>query len=143
MNKKEKQEYDKAYYKANKGKWAAYCEANKGKMAAYQKAYYKANKNKKIVDAVNRHLRNKYGITPAEKQKMVEEQNGLCLICHKPLGTGKGVHIDHDHDTGRVRGVLCTNCNSALGLMKDDPGTLQNAIQYLLINNLYDTMEVK
>ena len=57
---------------------------------------------------------------------MVEAQGGTCAVCD-----GKPEHVDHDHETGKVRGVLCFNCNQALGNVRDDPAVLQGLIRYL------------
>ena len=78
----------------------------------------------------------KFGITTFEYNQMLEEQGGVCAICHqKETFTMKGVThslaIDHDHLTGRVRGLLCRACNQTLGLMKDNIENLQKAIRYL------------
>jgi hypothetical protein len=72
------------------------------------------------------HLRRRYGITGAEVDAMVEAQGGTCAVC-----AGKPEHVDHDHATGEVRGVLCFNCNQALGNARDDIVVLQGLIDYL------------
>ena len=72
------------------------------------------------------HLRRRYGITGADFDAMVEAQGGTCAVCD-----GKPEHVDHDHETGKVRGVLCFNCNQALGNVRDDPAVLQGLIRYL------------
>jgi hypothetical protein len=74
-----------------------------------------------------RHLRRNYGITEAERDEMLAEQKGLCSICLKR----PAIHVDHCHKTGRVRGVLCFNCNSAIGNLGDDPGAVRRAAAYL------------
>ena len=73
------------------------------------------------------HLRRKYGITPAERDEMIASPMGLCAICPE----APAVHVDHCHKTGRVRGVLCFNCNSGLGLLRDDPAAAYRAADYL------------
>ncbi|MFD5547092.1 endonuclease VII domain-containing protein [Streptomyces goshikiensis] len=73
------------------------------------------------------HLKRAYGITEAVRDEMIASQNGTCCICE----TAPAVHVDHCHETGRVRGVLCFNCNTAIGLLGEDPGTIQRAISYL------------
>ena len=82
-------------------------------------------------------LLKKYGITMSEKIKMLESQNNRCKICNKELemGTPMGVHVDHNHITDKVRGILCTNCNMGLGSFKDNPDFLYKAIEYLLEND--------
>ena len=79
------------------------------------------------------HLRRKYGLTFAEYDKMLTEQNNCCAVCGgtKPGGRWKSFAVDHDHVTGRVRGLLCKSCNIALGEVKDDLTTLKNMINYL------------
>ncbi|MGW7330551.1 endonuclease VII domain-containing protein [Streptomyces sp. NPDC054840] len=73
------------------------------------------------------HLKRTYGISEAQRDEMIAAQGGLCWICLK----APAVHVDHCHETGRVRGVLCFNCNSAIGKLGDDPDTLRRAISYL------------
>jgi len=79
------------------------------------------------------HLRRKYGLTFAEYDKMLIEQNECCATCGatKPGGRWKSFAVDHDHVTGRVRGLLCKSCNIALGEVNDDLTTLKNMINYL------------
>lgn len=73
------------------------------------------------------HLKRHYGLTEAERDEMVASQMGLCVICLK----APAVHVDHCHKTGRVRGVLCFNCNSAIGKLGDDPDAVRRAAAYL------------
>jgi hypothetical protein len=73
------------------------------------------------------HLRRRYGITAAEADAMLEAQGGLCAIC----GAAPAAQVDHDHDTGAVRALLCFNCNGGLGQFRDDPGVLRAAADYV------------
>lgn len=77
----------------------------------------------------------RYGITVDQLVRMTEAQSGLCAICGNPpsgIGkTGQRLHIDHDHITGVVRGLLCEFCNRGLGMFRDNPSLLTVAIQYL------------
>ncbi|MFJ3650192.1 endonuclease VII domain-containing protein [Streptomyces murinus] len=73
------------------------------------------------------HLKRQYGLTEAERDAMVASQRGLCVICLK----APAAHVDHCHKTGRVRGVLCFNCNSAIGKLGDDPDAVRRAAAYL------------
>lgn len=73
------------------------------------------------------HLRKHYGLTPEEFEALVAAQRGSCAICE----TRPAVHVDHDHLTGSVRGVLCFPCNVALGHLKDDPLLFRKASAYL------------
>lgn len=61
------------------------------------------------------HLQRRYGISAERVEELIAEQGGLCAICL----TGKPEHVDHDHRTGEVRGILCFNCNGGLGQMRD------------------------
>ena len=82
----------------------------------------------------NQQLLMKFGITLEEYNKLLESQNGVCAICGKPPGK-KQLAVDHDHETSRVRGLLCSNCNHGLGNFKDTPKLLFGAIGYLSPNN--------
>ena len=75
----------------------------------------------------------KYGITEQIYEEERKKQNFSCLICENHEDTeflGK-LNIDHDHKTGKYRGLLCTNCNLGLGKFKDEPKLLKKAIEYL------------
>ena len=76
-----------------------------------------------------------YGLTATEYDAMLQEQGGVCAICAAEPGAwranGGGLVIDHDHSTGRVRGLLCPSCNRGLGQFDDDPVKLANAVSYL------------
>lgn len=73
------------------------------------------------------HLERRYGLTEEEVAALHDGQGGFCLIClHRHAG-----HVDHDHASGEIRGVLCFRCNAALGQFKDDPGILRSAVDYL------------
>lgn len=73
------------------------------------------------------HLQRKYGLTEERYQEMLEAQVGRCAICL----VARAEHVDHDHETGRVRALLCFNCNAALGQFKDRPDALRRAAAYL------------
>jgi hypothetical protein len=75
--------------------------------------------------------RKKYGISLEDYNELYKYQNGLCAVCQQPPEPDKPLHVDHDHTTGVVRGLLCSNCNKALGLLKDDSTTVRNALDYL------------
>lgn len=76
------------------------------------------------------HLKRRYGIGADEAQEMLEEQAARCAICFTDL-TVATMHIDHDHATGAVRGVVCFNCNGGLGQFRDDAAVLRRAADYL------------
>lgn len=77
-------------------------------------------------------LRYKYGISLDDKQKMYEEQKGLCKLCHKPLPTDfQKAHTDHNHQTGEVRGLLHGKCNRFLGQLEKSLDLVQSAVEYI------------
>lgn len=73
----------------------------------------------------------KYGVTQEQYDEMVERQNGVCAICSSPPKAAKALSVDHDHNTGSVRGLLCDPCNLGLGLLGDSLQSLQAAVEYL------------
>jgi hypothetical protein len=77
------------------------------------------------------HNYKQYGLSLERYEEMFEEQNGLCAICENPDSTGRLLGVDHDHESGTIRGLLCSNCNTALGLVKEDPEILSRMIDYL------------
>lgn len=80
-----------------------------------------------------------YGVDAARYQEMLREQGGVCAMCAQPetiidnpSGKTKDLAIDHDHATGKIRALLCSSCNTALGLFNDDPALLAKARDYVL-----------
>jgi len=75
----------------------------------------------------------RYGITLSEYDKMLSDQNGVCKICGSgdSKRSGQYLMVDHCHSTGKVRGLLCSPCNSALGLLGENISNFHNAINYL------------
>lgn len=71
----------------------------------------------------------RYGLTEADYDRMLGEQGGACAACKGR--SGQRLQVDHCHETGRIRGLLCGNCNSALGHAKDDIKRLTALISYL------------
>jgi hypothetical protein len=81
-------------------------------------------------------MRKLYGMTLGEFDALVEKQNGACEICGKIPSPDNQyaysrLNVDHDHKTGKVRGLLCANCNRAIGMFGDNPATLNRAADYL------------
>ena len=81
------------------------------------------------------HLKRQYNITVEDYDEMFEKQEGKCAICgsSSPGNTRRNSYfsVDHCHSTGKVRGLLCHPCNTALGLLKDNPETITNILSYL------------
>ena len=99
--------------------------------AAYQAAYRAAHN----ADNAAYKRRRRYGLTPEQYQTMLAVQGSACAICRRPfdltIGTPNSPHIDHDHDTGALRGLLCGSCNRAIGFLQDSPNLTWAATQYL------------
>ena len=83
----------------------------------------------------NRQLKRKYGIGVEEYNRLLLAQNNQCAICLTKSGT---LHVDHDHETGQVRGLLCYNCNMGLGRFKDSSKFLNAAVSYLLRGDIHN-----
>jgi hypothetical protein len=99
---------------------------------AYTKKTYDKRRLKKIRDA--------YGVPDEEYHEMHAEQNGRCAICGEPetlvkKGRVISLSVDHDHNSGKARGLLCNVCNRGLGLFRDNIDYLKNAIDYLRKHN--------
>jgi len=79
------------------------------------------------------NYRRMYGVTIADYDALFTLQGGKCAICQStdPGGGFQHFAVDHDHSTGRIRGLLCVACNRGLGLFRDDVATLGSAISYL------------
>ena len=80
-------------------------------------------------------LKYQYGLTETEYLRVLKTQGGVCAICRGPSriknGQQERYQFDHDHQTGKFRGLLCHMCNAALGLCRDDPRILRSMVQYL------------
>ena len=76
-------------------------------------------------------VRAMYGIEPEEYLQMHKNQQGRCAICGEEPTTKRGLHLDHCHETGKVRGLLCHGCNTGIGSFGDDPELLKKALDYL------------
>lgn len=93
--------------------------------------------------AYSAHLLRRFGITLAEYDAIAERQGGVCAICGEPPDGPRNMRkggrrtfkarlvVDHDHDTGNVRGLLCNCCNAGIGHLKDDIATIKSALKYL------------
>ena len=92
----------------------------------------------------SQYLKRNYGLTFEEFEAMLSDQDNCCAICKstKPLGRHKRFNVDHHNKTGNVRGLLCSNCNTALGLVNDNILTLKSMIQYLESHEETNTREL-
>lgn len=105
---------------------------------AYKK-YRSSERFAKI--AVEGHLRRSYGITLAEYERIYQSQNGKCKICGGTTSNRKWkdgriqrlkLFVDHDHESGKIRGLLCSTCNRGIAFLKEDISVLEAAIKYLM-----------
>ena len=78
-------------------------------------------------------LKYTFGISLEQYNEMLKKQGSVCAICKEKCKSGKNLAVDHCHTTGKIRGLLCSNCNRGLGLFTDDKIKLSNAIIYLFI----------
>lgn len=97
-------------------------------------AYYRARRLDPEVKLRERagHLMRKYGMTIEQYDAMLEAQGGGCFICSRPPREDISLHVDHDHSTGAIRGILCFRCNNALADFQEDPAVLTKAVAYLV-----------
>jgi hypothetical protein len=106
---------------------------NLDRIREYQLRY--REENRRALSDKERQRR--FGITPKKYAELFSQQNGACAICKKPetatrMGKVKALSVDHCHSTNIVRGLLCSDCNTGIGKLKDDVSIMQSAINYLL-----------
>ncbi len=98
--------------------------------------YYQSNAGQ------NKVLLRRFGITIKQYEQMLKNQDNKCAICKQEeircdyrYGKLRKLSVDHDHKTKKIRGLLCGDCNTAIGLLKEDIKLVKNAFEYMLINN--------
>lgn len=107
--------------------------------AAVQRAYvernrmtvYERNKAWRDAGGTRASTVGAYGLTVTEYESLLAAQGGLCGICKETCPSGRNLAVDHDHETGKVRGLLCTRCNPGLGYFRDDAERLRAALQWI------------
>ena len=113
------------YYKNKKVKTSNLCKVCHCQRS--RERWYKRSELDQNISTVKRL----YNLDKDKYIKLINEHKGLCAICNKEPDTKRGLHVDHDHSTGEVRGLLCHRCNTGLGQFLDDPELLNSAISYL------------
>jgi len=117
----------------NKEKKAASCKLwkrnNRERLAFWHKGYQADNKDRIAEYDRQYRLKRKYNLTLEEYNQILSEQDGVCAIC-KVEGTPH-LSVDHDHETGKIRGLLCKKCNLGLGYFNDSANLTQKATDYL------------
>ncbi|HLZ22940.1 MAG TPA: endonuclease VII domain-containing protein [Ktedonobacterales bacterium] len=108
----------------------AYYERHKQRILAYRKGWYSRNRLQQRLS--------KFGLTVERYEELLLAQSYKCKICGDPAEQSRDgvLHIDHSHETGEVRGLLCNHCNLGLGHFKDNSDNLQAALAYLLDRRL-------
>jgi hypothetical protein len=136
-------EYMRAYYQRNKDRFKRTPEQQELHNEQRRKRYAEdADYRRRVlaevkgVDPATKRdwrLRRQYGIGAVEFDAILERQDGHCAICPAEVGSkgGRRLSVDHCHRTGRVRGILCSECNLGLGKFRDDPDLIEKAAQYL------------
>jgi hypothetical protein len=113
----------------------SYETANRNKRSAQRKDWDSNNRERARDTRFRQNLRRR-GLSQIAYDAMLVSQNDVCAICNEPEtvkrnGITKRLAVDHDHDTDQIRGLLCSKCNTALGLFRDDPALLRDAADYL------------
>lgn len=116
----------KAAVDKERGRKSRWTEAQRAAKRTRDNAAYARNAHRVLV--TNRLKR--YGITDEQFNTLIREQGGACVICRQPFE--RTPHLDHDHATDRIRGVLCHGCNTGLGLFGESVLRLLDAAQYLI-----------
>lgn len=131
-------EANKAAYIERADKWREnhleVVRENARRSKADRLADWKKNNPEKMSEYRISGLAGKYGLTKDEYRALLTEQGGVCAVCGSlpPVeGPRKRLHLDHCHQTGKVRGFLCQSCNHAIGHAKDDPDLLRKLASYL------------
>lgn len=115
-----------------------YIESYRDKALVYNRNYYRnldeETKRTRAYQSWVRKLRRHYDLSPEDYETLLEGQNGVCAICGRdedPSAFVTRLTVDHCHDTGKVRGLLCGPCNRAIGLFNDDASVIERAAAYL------------
>ena len=126
-----REKVSRIYYENNTeeiiDKACKYQKDNAQKTTTDHRAWRVANRQKTKAYS----LKNKYNLSLEVYESMILSQNGVCLICGNGPSHGKPLVVDHNHETGEVRGLLCTYCNLGLGMFKDSKELLTAALEYL------------
>jgi hypothetical protein len=117
---------DPAKYKAFVKRWQ---QANNERLNAYRREHNARPERKRALR--DGYYRRKFGISADEFDELLDKQGGGCAICRKRPERDASLHLDHDHETGVVRGILCLSCNQGIGKFRDDAGLLERAAAYL------------
>lgn len=110
----------------------AYMARNREHKNAYNRVYYKKRRMEDPLYSRKQDLRSAFGISLEDYNTIWESQLGACAICRRAkTESDRTFDVDHSHETGAVRGILCRDCNLGLGRFKDNPELLREAVKYL------------
>jgi len=109
---------------------ASYYATHTEEHRQYYKEYNAAHKEEQRQHGKKYHLKRNYSISLEDYDRLFASQGGVCAICGSP-SNGRALDVDHDHETGEVRSLLCNNCNRGLGRFKDNPSLLRRAADYV------------
>ncbi len=112
-------------------KTAEYYQKNKERYSAVHRAWHLRNRESVSTRHRRALLWDRYRITPERYDAILKAQGGVCAICKSVTRSKKKMHVDHDHATGQVRGILCTRCNFAIAYLKDEPRLIEAALEYV------------
>ena len=113
-------------------RWYHASEKNRQRSIQTSVDWQKRNRERASLNAFKRSLLENYGLSYAEYERMFDEQEGLCKICQEPSTRKSGrLDVDHCHETGQIRGLLCSPCNTAIGLLRENSELFAAALQYL------------
>jgi hypothetical protein len=108
-----------------------YAKKHPERVAASNKAWRESNRVKVKEQLYNNWLKRNYGITRIEYEELLRSQDGRCAICRTLPTTQRRLAVDHDHDTGKIRGILCDQCNVGLGNFRESAAMLKAAAVYI------------
>jgi len=134
-NPEKNQRQHRRYYLKNKNKHQAavkrYRKEHYEESLYAQRKWYYSHKDISRKASRRRMLRINYDMSEEDYENLYREQNGVCAVCKQPSLDGKLLAVDHNHKTGKIRGLLCSKHNRALGSFNDDIELLKEAINYL------------
>lgn len=127
--------YDtEAYVQTTGGEWVwavVKCSVKLDFTPKHEEKTHTTPKKNKSKSKSNKKRYEKYGITENNYDAIFDSQNGVCAICGSPPKGDRELVIDHNHNTGKVRGLLCVTCNAGIGMLKDNKQILKRASDYL------------
>ena len=131
LNQKNKEFYSNKNSKDGLSPICKVCDNQIRKLSYYKKRDLELQKDARAYKFKQHKINERFNISLDEYKRLMEED--FCHICRKTNQSNRDFHIDHCHKTNIVRGVLCSNCNTALGLLKENPDIILNALKYIVI----------